>query len=254
MSVKTVCLDARATINTGHVYSENSGIRDGTSKEKSLTIDHTNLKGLATPNGDDDKSKSHILCDGRIFAHPGSILLRLPYAENTECKGPKGIHVEPAILILCPYVYTLTLGDYTTHNVPVGAVAGHVSGTNNDETVCGTEKSALTVGCNNSTEVKYHMTTDDRHNVNLVLTKLLSDASVHVDIRKAVTSGDTGESGVDESVTYCEAGVHVIPKNIDAPARTGVSLKDTVEVVKEIASVIEKNTKAPYPDIKEDPH
>lgn len=48
--------------------------------------------------------------------------------------------------------------------------------------------------------------TDDRHNVNFALTKLLTEASLYVKGRITVASGDTGESGSDEKKSYYEAG------------------------------------------------
>lgn len=55
-SLITLRLDATATINTGHRYSEPPGDRDGASKVKIERPEYTTLDVAVASNVDDDKS------------------------------------------------------------------------------------------------------------------------------------------------------------------------------------------------------
>lgn len=88
-TIKSLCFDTGTTINTGALYTEHSGLCDGTSKVKSETSEGTKKGVLSTPNGDNDKSAI-----AREFDHksapPGTENLNAdPRVKDTEEKnGP----------------------------------------------------------------------------------------------------------------------------------------------------------------------
>lgn len=120
-------------------------------------------------------------------------------------------------------------------------VVGKSSGSIDEETVNGAVLHKIAGSCVNATNIGKTKTTDDRHNVNLILARVLSDISLNSDGRKAVTSGDTKESGSEEPKSYPDMGAHVKLKGTGMATIAGESVKESV-----------KGVDGKVPDITED--